>query len=273
VEPIAGRACAEPEQVEAMQDGLLHFVRESPWSDREVRREATRYVTQVMSAREPVTTWILDDTGFLKPGNDSPGVQRQYTGSAGRICNCQVGVSLSITTTTENVPTAFELYLPECWIDDPVRRKRARIPKEIEFRTETDLAIDMIGRAVDDGVPGEVVLVDAAYGRSYDLRETVRMFGLDYAGAVDARTSVWIPDARGHRRGDPVGVRHLGIELGGRTKSLTEGLFGVAPSHISFIPSPCGNPAPPQTPHWGGTVDPTPNRACLVPRQRMCRIV
>jgi SRSO17 transposase len=216
VEPIAGRACAKPEQVAAMHDRLLHFVRESPWSDREVRREAARYVTEVMSAREPVTTWILDDTGFLKQGNDSPGVQRQYTGSSGKVCNCQVGVSLSIATATEKVPIDFALYLPESWTDDPVRRKRARIPKEIGFRTKTDLAIDMIGRAVDDGVPGELVLVDAAYGRSYDLRETVRIFGLDYAVAVDAQTSVWVLDARDRRRGDPVGARRLGVELGER---------------------------------------------------------
>jgi SRSO17 transposase len=65
-----------------------------------------------MSEREPVTTWIIDDTGFLKQGSHSVGVQRQYTGSAGKIANCQVGVSLSVTTRTEHLPINFELYLP-----------------------------------------------------------------------------------------------------------------------------------------------------------------
>lgn len=214
VEPIAARAAAEPEATERLHDRLLHFVRESPWEDRPVRREAAAHVVEALRAREPVDDWIIDDTGFLKQGKYSPGVQRQYTGSAGKIANCQIGVSLCVATATEQVPIDFELYLPQRWTDDPVRRERARIPESITFKTKIDLALDMITRAVEDQVPGKNVLADAFYGRSSVFRETVRLFGLDYAVAVDAVTRVWLLDVSGRRRGDPIAVQQLGIELG-----------------------------------------------------------
>src|SRR5208337_3005744 len=161
VEPIAARAAGGDEvEAERMQDRLLHFLREAPWSDREVRREAASYAVELMSAREPITAWIIDDTGFLKQGTHSPGVQRQYTGSAGKIANCQVGVSLSIATATEQLPIDFALYLPESWTEDAMRRKRARIPDSIAFKTKTELAMDLIARAKEDGIPGEVMLTD-----------------------------------------------------------------------------------------------------------------
>lgn len=216
VEPIAARASGgDEEAAEQIHDRLLHFLRESPWSDREVRREAARYVVEAMSAREPVTTWILDDTGFLKQGKLSPGVQRQYTGSAGKIANCQIGVSLSVATATEQVPIDMELYVPKSWTEDRRRCARARIPDSIVFKTKIELATDLIVRAVDDGIPGEVVLTDAAYGRARAFRDFVRGKKLDYAVAIDADARVWLLDESG-RHPDAVGVRQLGIELGER---------------------------------------------------------
>src|SRR5258708_18514355 len=92
VEPIAARASGEPEATERMHNRLLHFVRESPWEDRPVRREAARYVVEALSERESEPrVWIVDDTGFLKQRRHSPGVQRQCTGSAGKVTNCQIG--------------------------------------------------------------------------------------------------------------------------------------------------------------------------------------
>src|SRR5580658_7680677 len=85
VEPIAARASGgDEEAAEQIQDRLLHFLRESPWRDREVRREAAQYVVKALSAREPVTAWIIDDTGFLKQGPHSPAVNGRYTGGRGR---------------------------------------------------------------------------------------------------------------------------------------------------------------------------------------------
>ncbi|HEY0840182.1 MAG TPA: transposase, partial [Vulgatibacter sp.] len=121
VEPIAARACPDPARVDAVHQRLLHFTNAN-WSDAEVRRVAGSYALAAMTEREPVVAWILDDTGFLQQGKHSVGVQRQYTGSAGKITNCQIGVSLAIATETEQLPIDFELYLPESWLDDPKRR-------------------------------------------------------------------------------------------------------------------------------------------------------
>jgi SRSO17 transposase len=215
-EPIAARACADPEKARAYHEKLLHFVGRSLWDDRAVRLEATRYALTELQKRERITTWVIDDTGFLKQGKHSVGVQRQYTGSAGKIANCQLGVSLCIATPTEHLPIDFELYLPKSWIEDAKRRKEARVPTDMVFKTKVELAIGMIQRAAHDGIPGEIVLADSFYGRSWELREAVRRVGLDYAVAVDADTRVWQLDAREHRTGDPVRVKELGLALGPR---------------------------------------------------------
>jgi SRSO17 transposase len=213
VEPIAARSCADEDACAKVHDRLLHFVREGAWDDKRVRREAARYVVEAMSSRERVTSWIIDDTGMLKQGKHSPGVQRQYTGSAGKIANCQLAVSLSIATATEQVPIDMELYMPESWTSDPARRRIARVPDSLMFKTKIELATDLIGRAVDDGIPGEVVLADSFYGRSHVFRDFIRSKGLDYAVATDSDTRVWSLDERG-RHPDAVTAQELGVQLG-----------------------------------------------------------
>ena len=148
MEPIAARACADPERIDAEHQRLAHFVSNSNWRDKDVRREAAAYALEVLTKREPVVAWIFDDTGFLKQGSHSVGVQRQYTGSAGKITNCQIGVSLTVATPTEHLPIDFELYLPQSWTEDPARRLEARIPDEVQFQTKSELAIVMLRRAV-----------------------------------------------------------------------------------------------------------------------------
>lgn len=222
VEPIAARATGagddeEPGVLcERMQARLLNFLRDSPWDDRSVRREAAQYVIEALEKQEPITTWIVDDTGFPKQGKHSVGVQRQYSGTLGKIGNCQIGVSLTIATKHEHVPIDFALYMPRCWTDDAKRRERARVPDDLVFKTKPELALDLITRAVDDKIPGDIVLVDSAYGGSSDFRNTVRMFGLDLGVAVPANMKVWALDKLGRRHGDTVGVQDLGIKLGRR---------------------------------------------------------
>jgi SRSO17 transposase len=213
VEPIAARACGDEDKCAQVHDRLLYFVREGSWSDRDVRRAARDYVVEALSAREPVTTWIIDDTGMLKQGTHSPGVQRQYTGSAGKVTNCQIAVSLSVATAAEQVPIDMELYLPESWTSDMKRRRATHIPDSIVFKTKGELAMGLIGRAVDDGVAGDVVLADADYGRSHVFRDFVRLKGKDYAVAVHADHKIWLVDDHG-RRPDAISVRQLGIDLG-----------------------------------------------------------
>jgi SRSO17 transposase len=213
VEPIAALACADPARAGAEHQRLLHFMVESPWSDRDVRREAVRYALTAMTEREPIEAWILDDTGMLKQGKHSVGVQRQYTGSAGKITNCQITTSLSVATRTEHLPIDFELYLPTSWADSSTRRREARIPEHVTFKTKPELALDMIRRALADGVPRGVVLGDSAYGSSSELRDEIRQLGLHYALAVDPRTKVWRIDQRGERRGDAISVKDWAFEL------------------------------------------------------------
>ena len=201
MEPIAARACPEPSRVDAQHQRLQHFVTHSPWLDRDVRREATRYALSEITQRESVTHWIIDDTGFLKQGKHSVGVKRQYTGSAGKIANCQIGVSLTIATPTQHVPIDFDLYLPRDWAEDPDRRKEARIPDDVQFKTKLELAIDSIKEALEDGVPPGRVLVDSAYGSSTIFRRELRRNGLEYGVAVKATNKVWPLDALGRRRG------------------------------------------------------------------------
>jgi len=244
VEPIAARATgggadSEPEgaSCERMQARLLNFLRDSPWDDRSVRREAARYVIEALEKQEPVTTWIIDDTGFPKQGKHSVGVQRQYSGTLGKIGNCQIGVSLTIATKHEHVPVDFALYMPKSWTDDAARREKARVPSDLVFKTKPELALDLITRAVEDKVPGDIVLVDAAYGGSSDFRNTVRMFGFDLGVAVTASMKVWALDKIERRHGEPITVQDLGVELGRRAfRRLTWriGPGGKLSSHFAF---------------------------------------
>src|SRR6266545_8075611 len=169
-EPIAARACADPESADQMHNQMLTFLSRSNWEDEPVRRLATGYALGAMQRREEIRAWIVDDTGFLKQGKHSVGVQRQYTGSAGKTTNCQIGVSLTVCTATEQLPIDMQLYLPESWTGDPVRRKRTRIPDEVVFRPKWRIALDMIEAAVQAGFPVGVLLGDAAYGNVAEFR-------------------------------------------------------------------------------------------------------
>jgi SRSO17 transposase len=214
VEPIAALTCADPKRVDAAHQSLLHFVSTSDWDDHAVRRFAARYAIDEMSARAPITTWIIDDTGFLKQGNHSVGVKRQYTGSAGKITNCQIGVSLTVSNGLEHVPIDVELYLPQEWATDSGRRREAQIPDSVQFKTKVDLALDEIERAVANNTPGEIVLADAAYGRSSKFRDTVRILGFDYAVGVDSTTMVISLGPGGRWGTTPVTAVELARKLG-----------------------------------------------------------
>jgi SRSO17 transposase len=213
VEPIASRACGDARTADAAHQSLLHFISNARWSDRSVRLAATRHALKAMALHSPVQTWIVDDTGFLKQGKHSVGVQRQYTGSAGKVTNCQIGVSLSVATNHDQVPVDFELYLPETWTSDATLRNRARIPEALQFKTKPQLALDMLRRAVKDKVPKGVVLADAAYGTSSEFRRQVRKLRLHYAVGVDPQTKIWLLDPLTQLPAAKQDVRSLAYEL------------------------------------------------------------
>lgn len=213
-EPMAARACPDPAGVHAEHLRLTYFTRCADWSDHDVRREAARYALAAMTAREPVSAWIIDDTGFLKQGTHSVGVQRQYSGSAGKIANCQIGVSLTLATSSAHVPVDFALYLPESWTNSPERMAEAHVPKDVTFKTKPELALDLIERADADGLPHGLVLADSAYGDNAEFRRRLRCLGLEYAVGVHSTTTIWRLDRLGRRMGSPVAVGDLATAIG-----------------------------------------------------------
>ena len=209
-EPIAARACETPALANAYHQRLTYFLSESEWNDVPVRRFAAQCALEAMTKWERVSTWIIDETVFPKQGTHSVGVQRQYADTLGKISNCQIGVSLSLATRLEHVPIDFELYLPQCWSDDPVRRIEAHIPDDVGFQTRPELAMQMIRRALAHGVPVGVVLVELPYGDSSAFRREMRDRGLDYAAGVRAATTVWPVDASGERYDEPLSLDKVG---------------------------------------------------------------
>jgi SRSO17 transposase len=236
VEPIAALACADPSLTKKMHDKLLHFVGHSEWSDETVRLEAARYLCETFAEQEPVTTWIIDDTGFLKQGRHSVGVQRQYTGSAGKIANCQIGVSLEIATATQHAPIDFELYLPEQWTNDAGLREQARIPEQVQFQSKIDLALGMIERASHAQIPGEIILADSAYGESCAFRQSIRELGFDYGVGIRGGTKVRRIGANG-RLGKPLCASDLARTIPRRSRRKLrwrEGTNGTLWGRFSF---------------------------------------
>jgi len=214
MEPLAARTTATPIHASAAHQKLHHFIANTPWSDHDVRLTAARYAIAAMEERDPMVAWVIDDTGFPKQGKHSVGVQRQYTGTLGKTANCQVGVSLSVTTRTEHLPIDFALFLPESWMEDPERRHKAKIPEEMIFKTKHDLALEMIEQAVRDEIPGKIVLADSFYGHSRSFRETVELLGFDYGMAIYSNDTMWVLDRRNHRRGESRTAKEIALDLG-----------------------------------------------------------
>jgi hypothetical protein len=223
LEPLAARGTLDPSHADAAHQRLQHFITDSAWNDHAVRLEATRYALTEMTRSLPVVAWIIDDTGFEKQGNHSVGVQRQYTGTAGKVTNCQVAVSLSITTARLHLPVDFALYLPESWALDPKRRKEARIPDDVTFRTKPELALEMIRGAKADGHPPGILLADSAYGDGAPFRREVRALGFEYAVGVSKTAMARAIDSLGRCTGPKLTVEELGAKLEVRRVTWREG--------------------------------------------------
>jgi SRSO17 transposase len=219
MEPIAARACGEPEQTNAFHERLVHFTASAAWRDEPLRRAATAHAVEAMQARSPMRTWIVDDTGFLKQGKYSPGVQRQYTGSAGKTTNCQVGVSLVHATDQAHVTGDFRLYIPESWVQDRARCRGAHIPDDVDYEPKWALALSMIEQAIAAGVPKGVVLADCDYGQKTDFRDTLELLGLQYAVEVQTTTMVRRVGKNG-RLGVRMSVGELGAMLATKLRTV-----------------------------------------------------
>jgi SRSO17 transposase len=163
-------------------DGVQHLLARADWDADAVRDDLLAYVAEHLG--DPGGVLVVDETGFLKKGTKSCGVARQYSGTAGRVENCQVGVFLGYATTRGRALLDRALYLPKDWADDAGRRKAAGVPAAVRFATKLALARQMVGRALDAKVPAKWVTADAVYGSDYAFRKAVEDRGLGYVVGV-----------------------------------------------------------------------------------------
>lgn len=173
---------------EANPDGMQRLLAAADWDADAVRDDVRDYVVEHLGDRSGVL--VVDETGFLKKGAKSAGVARQYSGTAGRIENSQIGVFLAYATAVGRTLIDRELYLPKSWTEDRDRCAEAGIPDEVEFATKPELAMRMLDRAIDGGVPAGWVTGDEVYGQHYRLRARLEQRGMGYVLAVPVNQRV-----------------------------------------------------------------------------------
>ena len=161
LEPLVARL-GEDGDYEALQ----HFLADSPWDPVLVQRAVAERVAPEIG----VQAWVIDGTGVPKDGKHSPGVKRQYSGTLGKIGNCQIAVSVHAVGERGTLPLDWALYLPEDSCADPARRRKAKIPEGVVFETKPELAAGLIERAATWKVARAPVLGDEAYGKNTELR-------------------------------------------------------------------------------------------------------
>lgn len=169
---------------------IQQFVYRGGWEADELRDVLRGYV--VDSIGSPYGVLVVDETGFLKQGKKSCGVKRQYSGTAGRIENCQIGVFLTYASEQGHTLIDRELYLPEEWCTDRERRVAAGVPEDEVFRTKPQIALDMLKRTYEAGVPFTWVAGDSVYGDSHDIRQWCESVGKSYVLCVSGKDHLWI---------------------------------------------------------------------------------
>ena len=163
-------------------DGVQEFLSRVRWDADAVRDDLQTYVAEHLGDRGAVL--VLDETGFLKKGGKSAGVQRQYSGTAGRIENCQIGVFLAYASRYGRTLIDRALYLPESWAADRARRAEAGVPEDVAFATKPKLGLAMLERAHAAGLPFAWVTADSVYGADHALRRWLQAHRLGYVLAV-----------------------------------------------------------------------------------------
>ena len=182
LEPMVARLGGD-----ADYQSLQQFVADSPWDPALVVEAVAKRVGPLIE----VEAWVLDDTGFPKDGKDSPGVKRRYSGTLGKTGNCQIGVSVHAVGRRGTVSLGWALYLPEDWCADRRRRRQAKIPDEVVFKTKSELGAGLVERASGWDVPKGPVLGDHAYGETTWLRDRLDQAGCDYVLSIGPKTKVF----------------------------------------------------------------------------------
>lgn len=238
LEPLVARLGGD-----ADYQSMQQFLADSPWEQVAVVRAVAERVAPVIG----VEAWVLDDTGFPKDGKRSPGVKRQYSGTLGKIGNCQIGVSVHAVGRCATVPLGWALYLPEDWCEDSERRSRAKIPDEVVFKTKHELGVELVEQAARWRIPAAPVLGDQAYGDDSRLRDRLDAAGTEYVLSVGPTASVFAPEtvfAVPERKGN-VGRSRKQLRPDREPESITALIAGLgedAVQTVSFRDGPDSKP-------------------------------
>jgi len=190
-----GRKSLQPtlfrlEETPARYESMQQFLADSPWDPELLVRACAERVAPELA----VTAWVVDDTGIAKDGRHSPGVKRQYSGTLGKIGNCQIAVSVHAVGERGTLPLGWALYLPEEWCAERERRREAKIPEQVVFQTKPQLAAALTERASAWELPAAPILADCAYGDDSAFRTRLHARELEYVLAVSAQISVYGPE-------------------------------------------------------------------------------
>jgi SRSO17 transposase len=170
--------------------GFQYLLARADWDADMVRDELRTYIIQHLG--DPQGVLVLDETGFVKKGRHSAGVARQYTGTVGKVENCQIAVFLGYVGPLGHALLDRELYLPKEWTDDRARCEQAGIPADRPFATKPQLARQLLARAFTAGVPAKWVTGDSVYGDDRRLRLWLEGQAQPYALAVSGKEYVWL---------------------------------------------------------------------------------
>jgi SRSO17 transposase len=227
----------------ARYESMQQFLADSPWDPALLVRACAERVAGEIE----VEAWVLDDTGFPKDGKRSPGVKRQYSGTLGKIGNCQIGVSVHAVGKRGTVPLGWALYLPEDWCADGERRAKAKIPERVEFKTKPELGVELVERAAGWRILAAPVLGDQAYGDNSALRGRLHDAEREYVLAVGAASKVFAPETvfsapkPSGARGRPKSRQHADAA----PEAISELIARVGEQHaqtVTFRDGPDGEP-------------------------------
>ena len=261
IEPMAARLADGDEQC------LQQFVNQSPWEWEPVRE---RLAARMSEAIAPLA-WIVDDTGFPKAGRYSVGVARQYSGTLGKVGNCQIGVSVSAASEAASCPLDWRLFLPAAWDDDAPRRAKAHLPEKERHRPKWQLALEMLDELRAWGLCPPPVVADAGYGEITAFRAALEERELAYVVEVKAATSAYAPEVAAEQppwrgsgrrpaaryRQPPASLRALALAAGCRGDLRGRLARGLARHDGGALPGACACGPP--------------TSACGAPIARRCR--
>ena len=250
IEPMAARL------VDGDEQGLQQFVNQSPWDERVVRANLARRMCGELAPE----AWIVDDTGFVKKGRCSVGVGRQYSGTLGRVDNCQIGVSVNAASDVASCPLDWRIFLPEGWDEDEQRRAKAHLPDEVRHREKWRLALDMIDELAQLGAGAAAGLCRRRLRRDHRVPPGPRRARIPYVVQIKAGTSAfpelvkpdkpeWSgrgrPPAAGYRD-EPASLKQLALAAGkraGRGVTWREGSRGRMQLALSGAARPARQPS------------------------------